>query len=225
MSAIDLIREDLGRAGRRPRWVEWGLVAGVALGPMALGVFLRDSYDGVLEPMVFLPNLAAAILLAGAGAASFRRNYDGERLYRLCLVALAGALVLSVDRVIFPSGARTRYASSLVFWIEASRCFWKGSIVALVFGSWLSLFAFRFAAWPRRGWRGLIAVATGVSATVMLGFHCDSSSAVHVGLGHLGPGILIGVVVYHAQKWLFAWGIRRRLPGRFQSVGRLDKLF
>ena len=193
MDVIGFIEKDLGRARSKSPLSRVLLGTVVFALPVALGILMREDLIGVLDARTLLPNLIAALLTAVVFLLSFRRNLASGRALRLAGLGLCLASGLAVERVFFPSGLRTTYPSSDVFWHENLRCFTKGGSTTLITGAWLMGCAFLASAWPSRRWRAIFAVLAGVSGAVMLGFHCDSSSAGHVLIAHLGQGVVLGL--------------------------------
>jgi hypothetical protein len=212
MKAIQFIQQDLKRGTRlRPPLLLLVGVATLAF-PIVSGIGFRQDYVGVFDLRILIPNLLGALLLGLSVMAIFQTRFRSGKTFNLAAFALGLGLLLASERVIFPAGDRTFYASPLVFWNETVRCFAKGILEGLLMGLALSFSVFRFSSWPSRRWRALIAFAVGVSGAVMLGFHCDSSSASHVFIGHVGQGLVTGLGAYFFQSRLFSTKVRNLFP-------------
>jgi hypothetical protein len=224
-NAIDFITQDIARS-QRPRGALDGLFAlGVFLVPVGLGLLLREDMKGVMEPRTLIPNLLAALFIVLLCSVVFSRNYFGNRLFKIAFSILILGLLLATDRIFFPvGGLRTLYDSSETFWRESFRCIEKGALASFVSGLWLSVFAFTLASLPGRRWRALICASAGVSGTVMLGFHCDSSSVGHVLIAHVGQGILVGVLLFVTHEFLIRSKLLRRFPSFAGKLKSLHKL-
>ncbi len=223
MEAIDFIESDI-RRWKQSRALVRALIVGIALIPVLLGIGLRDSFENVFSLRIFVPNLLAAIVLGGVVFASFDEGFSSAKILKTAKLALLFALLLATERVLFPSGPRTQYASASVFWRESGRCFFKGALTSAVMGAWLICVAFVFSSLPARRWRILISVVCGVAGAVMLGFHCDSSSWGHVLSGHVFPGVVLGVLIYFAQETVFRLKLRlgfQGLLGKIRNPSRL----
>ena len=212
MDAIQFIEQDLKRGKKHETLLQIVVLSAALLFPVALGIGLRRHYAGALEPRVFIPNLVATFLLGGGLLWMFRSRFSSARIFYWAMLAFALGLILATERVFFPVGERTFYASSDVFWGETGGCFLKGAVESLVLGAALSFISFKYSAWPSRRWRALISVAIGVSGAVMLGFHCDSSSPEHVLIGHVGQGVFTGLIAFFFQNRIFASKMKTLFP-------------
>jgi hypothetical protein len=210
MDAIEFIQKDMNR-GRKKLWVS--LAALTFLCPVLLGIFLRDDLNGVFEPRVFSANLGAAALLSVGVFSIFKQRFSSSKAFAMAIVFAFLALFFATDRIFFPVAERTPYATDAIFRVETSRCFLKGAFETSILGACLVISSFLFSSWPSRRWRALISVIAGVSGTVMLGFHCDSSSVSHVALGHIGQGVLVGLIFFGLQEFFFRLKMRSIFPG------------
>jgi len=224
MDAIEFIEKDVKRGSANRSITRILASIGAVLIPIALGVGLRDGLDGVFTPRILIPNLVAAVLLGVVISASYGRLFSSFTTWRWSRWGLVCAMILAIDRVVFPIGVRTSYPSQAIFWQESLRCFTKGSVSAVVLGAWLILFAFGFSSIPSRRWRVLISFAAGVSSTVMLGFHCDSSSWEHVLYGHVGPGAAVGTALVLIQELLFKIKLGSALPSLAGKIRNPSKI-
>lgn len=221
MDVIAFIEKDAGRARGISRFAR-ALACAVIFGlPLALGILLREGYEGVFDAGTFVPNLLGALLVFAVSLAAL-----GPRRFALRWLA-AGvllAVLLATGRVFFPGGARTAYASSGLFWHESGRCFTKGGLTTLAAGLWLTYCAFVGSAWPSRRWRVLLSAVAGASGVVMLGFHCDSSSIEHVLVAHAGQGVFLGAAVFAVQEAAFYLGLRRAFPELAERLRGLRRI-
>lgn len=218
MNAIDFIENDVRRA-TRGKVFRLALGAGIFAVPVLLGIGLRNGLEGVFNPRIFFPNLLASALLFSVPLFYERRST--KKNLGWILLGLIVSLFLATERVFFPVFERTSYASNSEFWYESAKCFYKGGMTTLASGALFILLAFGVSSWPSRSWRILLSIAAGISGAVMLGFHCDSSSAAHVLAGHLGPGILFGLILFGIQEILFISGLKRALPQDIKSPYKL----
>jgi len=224
MDVIKFIEKDVERGKRRSWLIMIALLLATALFPVLFGIFLRDDLNGVFEARIFIPNLMAAILLGLFPLFYARRNQISKWVFPLIALTLGFSLFLAIDRIFFPPAIRTVYASDESFRHETLLCFRKGAFSASVMGIWLCYFAFMISSWPSRRYRFLLSAVAGISSAVMLGFHCDSSSVSHVLVGHIAPGIVMGLMVYFAQEMVFVRGIRKAFPGLSDKIARIRKI-
>lgn len=211
MDALQFIQSDIKR-GKRKTWIYALLALVTFLLPIAFGIGLRDDYGGVFDLRVLIPNLTACLLLAFGAFLVFKSRFSSSRIFNWTLIALGIGLILATERVLFPAGPRTTYASAFIFWEESGRCFFKGALEGIVLGGCLSLFALFFSSWPAHRWRVLISVTAGVSGAIMLGFHCDSSSPFHVLIGHIGQGVFAGFCALFFQNRIFTSKMKNLFP-------------
>lgn len=224
MDVIEFIGKDVKRGSSNRTMRDIFLILGIVSATALFGLGLREGLDDSFDLRTFLPNLMAMCLLSGLMVASYRKSFSSQRVLVVASGALVVALLLSIDRVFFPPGLRTIYASQDSFWIESEKCFFKGMIATVVLGLWMTLMAFKFSAWPSRRWRGLLSVTSGIGGTVMLGFHCDSSSFAHVIFGHILQGVLAGMFIFALQEFFFRMLLKRQFSETFHAIKNPGKI-
>ncbi len=220
MDALDFVKKDMAKNSRRPRWLTGIFAGGVFLLPVLMGIFLKQDLKGVFTARTLIPNVAAALFLVLAALTILKRGSRARGLYTL----LGAALLLATERVVFPLEPRTVYETLQIFWAETAKCFAKGSLATTATGIWMVFFAFTISAWPTRTSRILISFLTGVSGVIMLGFHCDSSAPTHVLVGHLGPGVVLGIVIFLIQEVIFRSALKKNFPGLRNKVGHFSRI-
>jgi hypothetical protein len=224
MDVISFIEKDIIRGQKKLPIFAFFFCAVTLLFPAVCGLLLRDDNIGVYEPRVLIPNMMAALLLILFPYFYDRRTSFGKRALVSVLVGLALALFLSTERAFFPPFERTVYASSQIFWMESRLCFLKGGLTVAIMGGYLSYFVFGASSWPSRRWRFLASLVSAVSGAIMLGFHCDSSSFEHIIIGHIGPGILVGFIVFIVQDLIFVFKLKNNFPNLSKKMSRLTKI-
>jgi hypothetical protein len=223
MEVIQFIQKDVQRSSQQSSWKRNILLVGVFLIPSALGILLRDRIDGVFNTQTFIPNVLAILALTFSVSFLIQKSQP-KTDFKLGIGGLLLALYFATDRIIFPTGARTVYDSSETFWHEAFRCMGKGSATTALVGLWLMIFAFTISSWPSRRWRVFLSVAAGIGGTIMLGFHCDSSSVEHVLVAHVGQGVLVGAVLFLAQEVFFYMRLKQAFPKLSERIQKLHKI-
>ena len=203
MDIIKFIEEDIQRNKQTPGYKKYVIIIGTALLPVLLGIFLRDDLNGVFDPRNFFSNLVAALLLLSIPTLYEKRSAYGKIILSIMLISLALSIFFATERMFFPGSNRTSYVSEAIFWHESKQCFIKGTFASLIMGVWLTIFAFKLSSWPSRRFRLVLSFTAGISGTVMLGFHCDSSSVAHVLTSHLGQGLITGLLVWVVQELIF----------------------
>jgi hypothetical protein len=218
MDALKFIEDDIQRSNRGGLGALHWIALMAASFPVIVGLGLRESFGGAFEPREFIPHIIAALILGEVIWLSLGSGFSSKLAYRTAWAALVLVGLLACAKLfyplIFPGEVRTSYLSSHVFWIESMHCFSKGSLTAAFFGAGVIGAVMGLCPLPMRRWRVLLSVIVGISGAVMLGFHCDSSSWGHVLVGHLGPGVLLGVVTGFFQEYLF----RRRIQTHFSAL-------
>jgi hypothetical protein len=223
MEVIQFIQNDVQRSSQQSAWKRNVLLAGVFLLPAALGILMRDRIDGVFDTRTFIPNVLAILALTFSVSFLFRKSQP-KTDFKWGLAGLLLALYFATDRMIFPTGERTVYDSSEAFWRESFRCMSKGSATTALVGVWLMVFAFTISSWPSRRWRAFLSVSAGIGGTIMLGFHCDSSSVEHVLVAHVGQGVLVGAVLFLAQEVFFYVRLKQAFPKLSERIQKLYKI-
>ena len=200
---VRYIRKDVER-GRNLRP---GQILGVAFLaaaiPILLGIGLRSGAFGETDAGTLLHHVSAAIFVGGLVVFYAKRAEAPRPALYLSILVLFESLQFAMVQMLSPVGPRTAYANSSVFWAETRACFFRGTFSVVVLGALLGYFALRMTALPTLRWRVILAAGAGVSATVMLGFHCDSSSVRHVLYGHVGPALVVGSIVFAILEWRF----------------------
>jgi hypothetical protein len=223
MEVIQFIQNDVQRSSQQSAWKRSLLLFGVFAAPVALGILLRDSMNGVFDTRTFIPNLLAILSLTFSVSFLIRKAQP-KTDFKWAMGGLLLALYFATDRMIFPPGDRTVYSSSESFWHECFRCMGKGSATTALVGVWLAVFAFTISSWPSRRWRGFLSMSAGVGGVIMLGFHCDSSSIEHVLVAHVGQGFLVGALLFMAQEVFFYLRLKQAFPALSERIKRLSKI-
>ena len=217
MDALEFIQKDISRARSSSRpFIIMGLV--LFLLPIVLGIGLREDNRGIFDPRIMLPNLAGAFILMAVLISGYSKNWSSRSVFAWGALGIALGLFLATERIFFPPGMRTIYTSNEEFWHESARCFIKGGFTTVIAGLCLSLFAFGISSWPSRRWRIFLSFSAGAIGAVMLGFHCDSSSVGHVALGHVGQGLIFGLIIFIGQEIFFHAALKRRLPILMEKI-------
>jgi hypothetical protein len=97
-------------------------------------------------------------------------------------------------------------------------------MAAIAMGIWLVVFSTYFTSRAPLRWRVLVASSAGATASVMLGFHCDSASVFHVLVGHLAPGILVGTAVFFASTLLARRSRARAIPSLGRTLAHPERI-
>lgn len=224
MDAIDFIAKDIKKSQVNSK-IFMVFMLGILIIPAALGIALRDEHEIVWNYQTFIFNSFAAIALALATLAVFRRETFSLALSKWSWVIFLLAMVFSVKRIFFPlTDLHTVYNTSDSFIHETWLCFQKGSWTVAAMGLWVIAFSFGFSSWPTRKLRFMSSVSAGVAGMVMLGFHCDSSSVAHVLLGHTAPGILLGVSLFFIQEILLYFKLKTAFPQLFNKIKSFSKI-
>lgn len=224
MEVIQFIQNDIRKSAELAPWKRYLMVLAVFLVPAALGILLRDRATGVFDPKTFIPNLLATFWLTFSVSLLLVQKPNFRPGFIFGLIGFLFAIFLATDRIYSWSGPHTGYASSEIFWHESLLCFAKGGLTSLLVGMWLAYFAFALSAWPSRRWRAFLSIASGVAGTIMLGFHCDSSSVAHVLVGHVGQGVFFGALLFIGTEIVFSLGLKKAIPELSSRIRKIHHL-
>lgn len=225
MDIIQFIEKDIKRDNKNSSVFYVTVFLIVTLLPSALGIFLRDEHIIVWEYRTFVFNALAAVLLGSSAILFYRRQNFSAKWNHWAWLFISFSILFSVKRLFFPSeNLRTVYQSMTQFWTETILCFEKGSFATLALGGTLIVFSFMLSSTPNRKRRFLTSLIAGMASLVMLGFHCDSSSIGHIFLGHLGPGVVCGVLLFILQEGLFYFKIRSQFSFSKNQIKNILKI-
>ncbi len=223
MNVISLIESDVSRV--KPKKMQSFLFwLGLAFIPAGFGILMREDLVGVLDLRVLGPNLLAALVVSVAAWLVGMKNLLPKKLFGVTLVIALFGLLFAVDRMMFPVDVRTTYATLADFWLGNGKCFGKGLVTSLVFSMWVGGFAFLLTSLPNRRRRVMICLVSGIAGTVMLGFHCDSSSVGHVLVSHVGQGVIAGYLAFLLLEAGFQNTIRSKVPRVIRGIKNPHKL-
>ncbi|MBC7397490.1 MAG: DUF1109 family protein [Bdellovibrionales bacterium] len=224
VQVIQFIQSDLRREKTQARLLLILFVFGTAAIPALLGFVMRVDLNGVFEPHALLPNLFAATLLALFPLIYQKRARLSTASVWVAATTLIAAFGFSSARLFASSGNLAEFTSKAAFSNASESCFLKGLLGSVLVGTWLCLFVFHFSSLPSRRWRTLSSVAAGVAASVMLGVHCDSSSLIHVSIGHWGAGAVVGSLLYFGQEYWFRKILQSRVPDLLSRIDSANKI-
>ena len=224
MDTIEWIKRDLENAKKTSPQKKIPLLLVFVLLPLVLGLGMRASLDHSLEPRVFVPNLIALLLTGFAWFWVDRKNFSRLQGFRLALVFNVLSLGFAIERIFFPIGPRTEYSLPGILEQESLQCFLKGGASSLFVGIYLSIVTLFTASTLSRPARFLLALTAGISGTIMLGFHCDSSSVAHVMWGHVLQGVAAGLLIFGLQEILFLLNLKKSFPRLIQNIKNPTKL-
>jgi hypothetical protein len=224
MEAIDWIKRDLARPQTISPRTRFMLFLFFVIFPVALGILLRESMEGVFHAVVLIPNLTAFLLLSLVYYRVQQKNFCEKQSFTLALWLLPLALLFATSRIFLPDGLRTETVLPGLFEKETFQCFVTGAFTTLVSGIYLSIATAFSASVLNRRARFFLAMVSGISGTLMLGFHCDNSSVAHILWGHVLQGIMAGFLIFGLQEVLFAIRLRKAFPALFAKLNQPDQL-
>ena len=224
MDAIKWIEDDLNRQKRTTNLARTFFVFVLISIPGFMGLGMREGLDDSMNSRLLLPNMIATVFLGFIFKKLFEQNFVFAKNIRLYFVLFLLSLGLATERVFFPIAERTAYSSDAAFFHEFLGCFLKGGLTTFVAGVYLAFVSFTASSLPLRKSRMLISALAGLSGTLMLGFHCDSSSYAHVLLAHVGAGVVMGLLVYLLQELLFVARIKAGIPELKEKIKNIHRL-
>jgi uncharacterized membrane protein YeaQ/YmgE (transglycosylase-associated protein family) len=185
------------------------------------GLFIRDDHGSGLR----ISSLFAACLGSTLMLILLRLILEQEYFSKKILTAITFLFVIcilfSMQTALFNHA--NIYATSEIFWFEVQKCFFKGCLSTFLVGLVLSIFSFKFSAWPSRSGRLLLSSVAGLAGAYMLEIHCDSSFIPHVLLGHLAQGMISGLGIFFWMEVLFVWHVKKSFP-ELKSLKAINKL-
>lgn len=192
MNAVDFIKSDISKKTTTPFSYHLILYFFVFIFSLVYGYVSRDDLGATLRLNSLIASLLGFFVLIFA-----------LRKPRMWILALV--LVLSIQTAILnPTGFSG--------WHGTLGCFLKGCLTTMIVGILLAGFAFKYSAWPNRGQRILLALSAGLSGSLMLEIHCDSSFLGHVLVGHVLQGVASGLVIFGIMELMFIQGVKKAFP-------------
>ena len=210
MNTIDFIQNDIKKKTQSSPWAYRILFAVLFLASPIYGFVSRDDGGNALRLQSLFSALAGFVILLFVVKNLLRGEFFVNKT--LGIVLMSVVLILAIQTaLLYPD---TDSVTSQV------SCFFKGCSSTIIAGLALSFFAFKFAAWPTRAHRLLLATASGLAGALMLEIHCDSASMGHVFFGHVSQGIFSGLIIYALMEGLFML----KLKQTFSALGKIKNI-
>lgn len=200
MNAVDFIKSDMGKKSSTPFTHHLILYFFIFIFSLVYGYVSRDDHGATLRLSSVIAGVAGFIVLVFS-------------LRKPKLWILGVGFLLSIQTAILNSSP-----SSL--WDGTLACFLKGCLTTIIVGLILAGFTFRFASWPVRRERMMLALSAGLSGALMLEIHCDSAFMGHVLVGHVLQGLVSGLVVFGILEIVFIKSVKASFP----NIDNIQKL-